>query len=238
MKLLILIAGFVCISVSAFSQEKNVLLDYLTLNKPVKAEIITVETDPGMAIYGNLIKKAKEKDPEWFAKHQTEAPAGMPLPYHEKLMSKEDYEGYLETWAKRKIVPKKGQNGKPIWLDVILMEEDGLYSIFVQDTPISLLEYDAKKNEFDSSEGKLTFLEDIKAPKESALGVWSGTEWKFKEEKKLYTTKLNFAIGRMKDKYIEYGLLIYRYQRIDSKNQYLANESIVLRFAPVKKEKK
>lgn len=235
----LLFLSFLLFSVTnLIAKNKNVLLDYLTVGKTVQAEMIFVEPHSDMAIYSELIKKAQKKDPEWFKKHQTTATAGTPLPYHKKLMSKKQYNRYLACWKKRKIQPRKGRNGKPVRFDVKLVKDGEDYSIFVQNTPISLLNYTPKTNSFQSTEGKLAFLEDINAPAEGPLGKWTGKEWRFKESNRLYTTRMNFAIGRMKKKRVEYGLLIYRYQRFDSYGRFLANENVILRFAPVKKAKK
>ena len=214
----------------------NHLLEFLDVGKPVKAEYVQVEPDASMKLFATVINKARLADPKWFAEHEKTGTAGTPLPYHEKLMTKDEYANYLGSWDKRKIVPVKGKNGQPIRMSVLLTKEtNGTYVVNVTDVPISLLEYSTEANAFKSMLGQLTFLEKIDAPKESSLRAWSGYEWRYLQEEKRYTTKENFAIGRTADQ--KFGYLIYRMQQIVG-NQYVTDKRYVLRFAPVKKAKK
>ena len=72
-------------------------------------------------------------------------------------------------------------------------------------------------------------LDEIKVDKDSILGEWTGSEWKFEEETTLGKTKENLAIGRYVDN--KYGLIVYRVQEISSEGTRLLDKSMVIRFA-------
>ena len=231
------VAGVATVA-SAQEAGKNLLLEFLDINKTVQAEFIQVEPDPSMQTYGKIINAARDKDPEWFAEHQSSSDAGTPLPYHEKLMTKKEYEGYLKSWDKRKIVPVKGKNGKPARFEVRLTEEsNGNFVINIPEVPICLLQYSPKKNTFKCMMlGEAQFLEKVDAPANSSLRAWTGYEWKGVTKGTFENTKLNFAIGRTGDG--KYGYIIYRIQQYSDDEGGISDKRYVLRFAPVKKAKK
>jgi len=228
------------LAASAFTlsaQEKtNHLLEFLSVNKAVEAEFVQVEADPSMEQYGVMIEKIRNEDPEWFSEHEKTGTPGSPIPFHEKLMKKEDYDAYLKAWDLRKLVPAKGKNGKAIRVKILLTKEDnGKYVINIPDVPISVLEYSPETNSFSSTLGEVKFLEEVKASADNSLRAWSGYEWNGEKKSTFDTTKQNFAIGRTANG--KYGYIIYRIQQLAGTN-ILDDKRYVLRFAPVKKAKK
>lgn len=231
----LLIAGAASVA-SAQEKGTNFLLEFLDVNKPVQAEFIQVHPDPSMEIYGKLIEAARKKDAKWFDEHQSSAQAGTPIPYHEKLMTKKEYDSYLKAWNNRKIEPVKGDDGKPVRMPVKLTKEpNGNYVINIPDLPLCLLQYSPKTNTFSSMLGELQFLENVDAPAESSLRAWTGYEWKGVKKGTFDTTKQNFAIGRTGDG--KYGYIIHRVQQFCA-TKSLSDKRFVLRFAPVKKAEK
>ena len=226
-------------TIFAQAQDKgNKLLEFLDPGKELDAQFIQVQPDPSMEQYAKIIAAAKKKDPEWFSEHEKKGKAGTPLKFDEKLMTKEQYEGYLASWAKRKIVAMKDRNGMPIKLKVELVKEDeGEYVFYVSGgmVPLSTMTYKVKSNSWSSMLGELKELEPIAAPEDSSLGAWKGYEWKSEKKDGRTMTKQNIAIGRSADK--KFGYLIFRFQQL-SGDSLISNKSYFMRFFPVKKEKK
>ena len=227
------------VAVACAQDKGNRLLEFLDVGKPVDAQFIQVQPDESIEKYAKLIAEAKKKDPEWFAEHELKGKPGTPLKFDEKLMTKEQYDGYLAAWDKRKIVGVPGPSGDPVRLKVELIKEGDKYLISVvgarQPIPIGTLDYDPKKDIYTSMNGDLKFLEEIKAPKESSLRGWTGYEWKSEQKMGKITTKQNIAIGRSEDK--KFGYLIYRFQQT-YEERLMNSKSYYIRFTPVKKEKK
>lgn len=213
--------------------KKNFLLEFLTEGKQVAAEFVDVIEDPSIKEYAAKFRNAQAEDPEWFAEHLKKGKPGCPIDFDEKIMSKKQYDGYLKAWKKRKLVPRKGNDGKNIKIDVILTkEENGNYIINVKNVPISSLEYSADTNSFSSVAGELTYLDKIEAPKESSIGAWSGYEWKGGQVSTFSEVKQHIAIGRTADN--KYGILIFSNIQFSGKT-LLAQNNYLIRFAPVKK---
>lgn len=236
MKSILSSVAFLALSTFCYAEEKaNHLLEFLDVGKQVQAEFIQVEEDPSGAEFKMVLAESQKKDPAWFTEHLKDGKPGTPIAYHEKLMTKEQYEGYLQAWKKRKIVALKDKAGKNVRIAVLLTKEsNGKYVINIPDVPVSLLEYDPETNAFASMTGDLNFLEKIDAPEDSSLGAWTGYEWLGKKEGAFDSLKQNFAIGRTANG--KFGYLIYRTVQ-SSANQVISQKSFVLRFAPVKKAK-
>lgn len=202
------------------------LQPYLKANEVYLAERIVVQLPEGIEPFKKLFLEAARKDPDWWAKFSAEAPPSSPLPYHEKLgLTAEQYQEYLDLWEERetKVVEKM-----PLRLEL----RDGDWRIFVGGsggTPISLLRYDEESDTFQSTNGKLTRLEDIDVGADNLLGAWEGAEWRFSEKTPLGYTKENLAVGKFDEG--DYGLLIYRLQDITSTGNVMIDQSVVMRLS-------
>lgn len=228
-----IIACFILISCTQFTLgETNRLLEFFTVGKKIQAEFIQVIDDPSLAEYGKLFSEAQQKDPKWFSEHLKKGKPGCPIDFDEKIMTKEQYDGYLASWDKRKIVAMKGQDGKNLRVDVVLSNEgEGNYVLNIKGVPISSLVYSAKNDAFTSMAGEIKYFGDIDVPKENSLGAWTGYEWKGDFKSSFSSTKQHLAIGRTGDK--KYGILLFSSIQL-SGNTVLARNNILMRFAPVK----
>lgn len=192
---------------------------------PVRAAIGIIVPPSEIEKYIAKVETASKKDPEWFREFTKAAKPGTPLPFDERLgLTKQEYDDYLKLWAKREfkttqeviLILRKTFGDK--W-SLTATEEAGV---------ISTLRYAIKEDVFNSPNGTLKRLDDIKADPTSILGAWSGREWRFEEETSLGTTKENFALGKYDDK--GFGLVIYRAQEISTEGSRLLDKSLVIRF--------
>ena len=208
-------------------QEKvpEVLAPYFEANKDYAAERITVSTPAGIEKYLKLVEEGAAKNPEWYAEYSQAAKPGAPLPYHKNLnLTPQEYQEYLALWAKReiKVIDKVG-------LRVVL--RNGNWRILVggrAGTVISLLRYDAEKDVFRSTNGKMERIEDIDAAPETLLGAWKGVEWRYVEETGLGRLKENLGVGKAVDG--KHGFLVYRLQDVTSTGRLLLDQSVLIRF--------
>ncbi|BCU78715.1 hypothetical protein llg_34300 [Luteolibacter sp. LG18] len=196
---------------------------------PVRGQIGVVQPPEEINKYVAMVEQAAKKDPDWFRKHSATAKSGAPLPYDEKLgLTKEQYDKYLELWAKREFKPMADviltlrQSGTDKWTIIGMGGGEGGAQV------ISTLRYSPKDDIFTSPNGEMKRLEDINADAESILGAWSGHEWKFEETTTLARTKENFAFGQFADK--KYGIVVYRVQEISTEGSRLQDKSMVIRF--------
>jgi len=192
---------------------------------PVKGQIGVVLPPQEIEKYMAKVEQAAKKNPEWFREQAKSAKPGSPLPYDEKLgLTKEEYDAYLQLWAKREF--------KPMQETVLLLREtsDGNWTLSGTGNAaaISTLRYQPKSDTFRSPNGELKRIEDIKADSTSILGAWTGKEWRFEEESSLGKTKENIAVGQYADK--KYGLVVYRAQEISSEGTRLMDKSLAIRF--------
>ncbi len=211
----------------------NELADFLTAKKTVKGDIVTVVPPEEIHNYLKKVDEASRKDPAWFEEHSKKARPGVPLPYDPKLgLSEAEYAEYLKLWDSRKFV---SQAKVTIMLND-LGEDVWQLSVSGPGMPIRLLRYNAKDDAWKSSNGALKRIKDINADERSILGGWRGKEWKMEKEDTFVKAKENIAIGR--DTKGKYGLIVYRYQEVDGAGRRVFDESMVIRFNPVKAEKK
>jgi hypothetical protein len=63
--------------------------------------------------------------------------------------------------------------------------------------PVSTLKYVAEKDQFESSNGTLLRIKDIKTPKESIYREWSGQEWRYFNDGDLVKTKENMMLKKL-----------------------------------------
>jgi len=210
----------------AFSQERapELLTAYLPADKVVKGNIIAVLPPEEIKEYVDLVNAAAEENPEWYADFAGNAKPGVPLPFHENLgLTKEQYQKYRELWRKRihKII-------QPIELRLEALGGSWMIRFAAKDVDLTLLRYNTKDDVFDGIGGKMERIKDIEADPETILGAWTGQEWKFQKENLLGRTKENFAIGKEKDG--KHGLMVYRLQNINRKGEFLAYETLLIRF--------
>lgn len=228
MKYLISRTAFVAILCSsAWGQEVPALLkSFLKLDQPVRAEAIVVLPPPEIAKYISKVEQAAAKDKKWFAEYSKDTKPGVPLPYHEKLgLTKEEYDEYLALWAKREfkvaqeitLLLRRGSEGR--W-NIIASGNAGA---------ISSLRYSEKDDNWKSTNGIMTRLDDVNADPMTILGAWTGKEWRFEEETTLSKLKENFAIGITADN--KYHLLVYRAQEMTSNGTRLLDKNLVVRIA-------
>ncbi|MGC4015258.1 MAG: hypothetical protein QM755_12190 [Luteolibacter sp.] len=208
----------------------KVFAGLLEKDVPVRGQIGVVLPPEEINQYVMKVEQAAKKNPEEFRAFSSKAKPGAPLPFDEKMLglTKEEYDKYLQLWAKREFKPQADviltlrQSAGEQW-SILGMGggENGAQAI-------STLRYSTKDDVFRSPNGEMKRLEDINADAESILGAWSGHEWKFEETTSLARTKENFAIGQFSDK--KYGLIVYRVQEISTEGSRLQDKSLVIRF--------
>ncbi|MCF7674574.1 MAG: hypothetical protein K9M97_04465, partial [Akkermansiaceae bacterium] len=139
--------------------------------------------------------------------------------------TQEEYDDYRKLWAKREFKRKEEV------LILLRKGAGGSWTITATGSAgcISTLRYNEATDSFNSPNGELKRIEDIKADADSILGGWVGKEWKFQEETTLGKSKENFAIGRLEGS--GHGLLVYRFQEVSSEGTPVVDKSIVVRFA-------
>jgi hypothetical protein len=212
-----------------------ILGQYLEPNKVAKGEVVRLNIPVEFLKFRELLSQAQKADPEWFKKHQEKAGDENPIPpYDAKLgMTKVEYDKYVAFWEQRTY--KRVENGE---VNVILTEDgdnNWVISVSGKGMPVSLLRYITDKDQFESSNGTLVRIEDIKSPKESIYREWNGQEWRYFNDGDLVKTKENLAIGRTGDG--RYGLLIYSLQELSGEGKPLADDLLMIRFVPKKLKK-
>jgi len=211
---------------TASAQAPKIFSGLFEKDIPVKGQIGIVIPPQEIDKYVAKVEKAARQDPKWFREFSAQAKPGAPLPWNEKLgLTKEEYDAYLKLWSQREFKPME---------DVLLQLREntpGAWTLSATGgaSALSTLRYIAKEDQFHSPNGAMKRLDEIKADKDSILGEWTGSEWKFEEETTLGKTKENLAIGRYIDN--KYGLIVYRVQEISSEGTRLLDKSMVIRFA-------
>lgn len=218
-------------SISA-AEPPAILGQYLESNKTTKGEVVKISISPDFLKFKELLDQAQKADPEWFKSHQEKAGKENPIPpYDAKLgMTKAEYDKYIEIWEQR--FYKRVDDGE---VNVLLTKdgEDGwVINVTGKGMPISLLKYVTDKDQFESTNGTLSRIADIKSPKESLYRDWNGQEWRFFDDGDIYKTKENIAIGRTGDG--KYGILIYSLQEQSAEGKLLADDLLMIRFIPKK----
>jgi hypothetical protein len=203
----------------------EMLTAFLKVDQPVRADIVVVMPPPDIEKYISKVEQAAQKDPQWFTEYSKNTNPGVPLPFHEKLgITKQEYDEYLALWEKREL--------KPVQEISLLLRKgsDGRWNIIGSGPAavVSSLRYSAQDDNWKSTNGIMTRLDDIKADANSILGEWSGKEWRFEEETSLSKIKENFAIGLTGDK--KYHLIVYRAQELTSTGTRLLDKNIVIRI--------
>jgi hypothetical protein len=219
------LAALACTAFPLAAQAPKIFTDLIPADTPVKGEIVVVVPPPELDKYIAKVEQAARKDPEWFKEHAKNGKPGVPLPYDERLgLTKEEYDDYLKTWAKREF--------KPVEAVAIQLKGDkeGRWTINMTGGAqnISTLKYDPKEDAFKSPNGTLKRIDDVAADADSTLGQWSGHEWKFEEQGSFGTTKENIAVGKTGDK--KFGLVVYRFQEVSGQGTRLADRGMVVRF--------
>ncbi len=197
----------------------------LTQNVPVRGQIGMVLPPREIAKYDAKVEAAARKDSKWFREYAAQFKPGAPLPFDERLgLTKEEYTQYIALWSQREFKPME---------DITLLLRQGSggnWSIIAtgKASSISTLRYAEKEDIFHSPNGDLKRIDDIKAEAASALGEWTGYEWKFVEETEYDKTKENFAIGKFAGN--KYGLIVYVNQSVSTAGSKLQDTSLVIRF--------
>jgi len=222
-------------AVLSAAEPPAILGQYLEPNKVSKGEVVRLDIPAEFLKFRELLKQAQKADPEWYKKSQEKAGEDNPIPpYNAKLgMTKAEYDKYVGLWEQRAY--KRVADGK---VQVILTEDgdnDWVINVSGKGMPVSLLKYVTKKDQFESSNGTLLRIEDIKSPKESVYREWSGQEWRYFNDGDLVKTKENVAIGRTGDG--KFGLLIYSLQELSGQGKPLADDLLMIRFIPKKLKK-
>ena len=212
-----------------------VLGQYLEPDKVVKGEVVKLDIPVEFLKFRELLMQAQKADPEWFKKLQKKAGKDNPIPpYDAKLgMTKAEYDKYVGLWEQRSY--KRIEGGE---VNLTLIEDgdnDWVINVTGKGMSVSLLKYVTKKDQFESSNGTLLRIEDIKSPKESVYREWSGQEWRYFNDGDLVKTKENIAIGRTGDG--KYGMLIYSLQEVSGEGKPLADDLLMIRFVPKKLKK-
>jgi hypothetical protein len=179
--------------------------------------------------YVAKVEKAAKADPAWFKEFASKAKPGVPLPFDPKLgLTKEEYDEYLKLWGRREF--------KPMEEVLLLLRKSAGDTWSITGTRsaacISTLRYNPATDTFNSPNGELKRLKDIKADADSLLGAWSGMEWKFEGESIFGKTKENLALGKMEKS--GHGLLVYRFQEVTTEGRMVVDRSVVVRFTPGK----
>ncbi len=210
---------------SLAAEAPKILSELIPADTPIKGEIVVVVPPAELDKYIAKVEQAARKDPDWFKEHAKNGKPGVPLPYDERLgLTKEEYDDYLKTWAKREF---KAVEAVAIQLKG---EKDGRWTLNMTGAAqnISTLKYDPKDDVFKSPNGTLKRIEDVTADPDSTLGEWSGHEWKYEEQGSFGTTKENIAVGKTGDK--KFGLVVYRFQEVSGQGTRLADRGMVVRF--------
>lgn len=220
------IAAFALVGTFAHGQDApEMLTAFLKVDQPVRADIVVVMPPPDIEKYISKVEQAAQKDPQWFTEYSKNTNPGVPLPFHEKLgITKQEYDEYLTLWAKRELKPAQE-------ISLLLRKgSDGRWNIIGSGAAaiVSSLRYSVQDDNWKSTNGIMTRLDDIKADANSILGEWSGREWRFEEETSLSKLKENFAIGLTGDK--KYHLIVYRAQELTSTGTRLLDKNIVIRI--------
>lgn len=205
--------------------EPAVFKGLLAEGQLVKAETVVVVPPPEIDKYVGKVEKAARQDPKWFKEFSKDASPGVPLPFHEKLgLTKEEYQEYLDLWAKRE------QRAKAQVVVQLKQPKPGEWTINAtgEASMLATLRYVSAKDVFESPNGTLKRIEDIDAGAQSILGKWTGKEWRLLEDTTLGVTKENIAVGRSGDG--KYGLLVYRVQDVSTQGTRLVDRSVVVRF--------
>lgn len=217
------------------AEPPEILGQYLEPDKVTKGEVVKVDISSEFVKFRQLLDQAQKADPEWYKKLQEKAGEENPIPpYDAKLgMTKTEYDKYVGLWEQRSY--KRVEDGE---VNLILTqdgENDWVINVSGKGMPISLLKYVPAKDQFESSNGSLLRIEDIKSPKESIYREWNGHEWRFFNDGDLVKTKENLAIGRTADG--RYGILIYSLQELSGQGRPLADDLLIIRFVPKKLKK-
>ncbi len=212
-----------------------ILGQYLEPDKVTKGEVVKLNIPKEFLRFRELLKQAQKVDPEWFKALQEKMGNENPIPpYEAKLgMTKAEYDKYVGLWEQRSY--KRVEGGE---VQIILNEDDEnnwVINVSGKGMPVSTLKYVTKKDLFESSNGALLRIEDIKSPKESIYREWNGQEWRYFNDGDLVKTKENIAIGRTGDG--RYGLLIYSLQELTGRGKPLADDLLMIRFVPKKLKK-
>ncbi|MCF7731160.1 MAG: hypothetical protein K9N23_05715 [Akkermansiaceae bacterium] len=226
MKFHLLLVASAMVSLTASAEVPKVFAGVLAEGVPMRGEIGIVLPPREIDRYIAKVEAAARLDPKWFKDFTAKAKPGVPLPFDPKLgLTQEEYDDYRKLWAKREFKRKEEV------LILLRKGAGGSWTITATGSAgcISTLRYNEATDSFNSPNGELKRIEDIKADADSILGGWVGKEWKFQEETTLGKSKENFAIGRLEGS--GHGLLVYRFQEVSSEGTPVVDKSIVVRFA-------
>lgn len=213
------------LATSCLAETPKVFAGLLEPNVPVRAEIGTIQPPQEIEKYQAKLQAAQNKDPKKFREYVAQLQPGSPLPYNEVLgLTKEEHAEYTALLQKAQFTP---------YAQTILLLRPGTnqsWNLIATDkaSPISTLRYSQTTDTFSSPSGTLTRTPDIKADPNSALGPWTGYEWRFTEETELEKSKQDIAIGKLADG--KYGVLIYMNQSITTSGTKLQDTNLLIRF--------
>jgi hypothetical protein len=225
MKFIIPFCAFALVSQLSAAEVPKIFAGFFEPNVPVKAQVGTVMPPEEIEKYVRKVELAARKDPKWFREFAMQSKSGAPLPFDEKLgLTKLEYDEYILLWAKRefKQIEEVTLLLRPVSGDVWSINSTGQASI------LSTIRYQPKADVFQSPNGEMKRIADIKTEANSILGEWSGMEWKFEEESGLGKIKENLAVGFFADG--KYGLIVYRAQELSSEGKKLLDKSLIIRF--------
>ncbi|MBN8457699.1 MAG: hypothetical protein J0M04_07670 [Verrucomicrobia bacterium] len=217
------------VSVTASAETPKIFAGLLEEGVPMRGEVGIVLPPREIDRFVAKVEAAARQDPKWFKEFSAKAKPGVPLPFDPKLgLTQEEYDEYRALWAKREFKRKE---------EVLLQLRKSVGDTWIitatgQAGCISTLRYNSTTDSYNSPNGELKRIDDIKADADSILGAWSGKEWKFEEETSLGKSKENIALGKLEA--TGHGLIVYRFQEVSSEGTTVVDRSVVIRFTPGK----
>lgn len=143
-----------------------------------KVDIMELAFPERAAELATRMQDAASKNPDWWLEFVQNAEPGMPLPYDSRLgMTEDEYSEFLDL-SEQVTARKKGE----AILEIVSKGEQA----FVLDGGESLpelteIEFDLARDNVRTPFGVASQRSEVNATEESALGAWSGIEWKLDE---------------------------------------------------------
>ncbi len=166
--------------------EGQFIVDHMELAAPLRANQLA-----------NRLQQAARENQGWFLEYTRKAEPGEPLPYDSRLgLTESEYAEFL--LLSRKLTARKQQEST-----LIIKAKDD--NVFVLDGGQALsnltgIEIDLRNDLVRTPFGVLDELFEINANERSALGSWTGMQWKLEKPGPNFTTGtiVKFAIGTLK----------------------------------------
>ena len=156
--------------------------------------------------YGKILEILEREKKEWTDQYASSMELTLPfefLPWHENFsVSREKYRELENLWRKRKhyflsrvLISLKQENSKG-------------WKILIEDSPFSILVYNAKNDYWISKYGNLERREDFIADESNLLGPWKGHTWRLQKKDSVESVIEEISIGEDVSK--EYAYLVYK----------------------------